>query len=177
MKMIVLYTSQCGSTKQYAEAIAKEFGAQACNLRKYKHKKLSCYDTIVYGGWVNNGEIKGLNDFLVHWNEIQTKNVIVFSTGVSIPKPQTRQELIDCNFLSGYHLRFYQLRGSCDLSKLKFPYSWFIKMFIKKTESNPNAAAEQRALAELKNNPVQYYDHEGIERICSVIRNIHRTEG
>ena len=85
MQSIVLYVSQVGSTKKYAEDIAKTISAEVMPLKKFKWKNLSNYNLIIFGGWVMGGKIKGLDDFLSHYDDMSDKNVMIVSSGMSIP--------------------------------------------------------------------------------------------
>ena len=82
MKTLILYTSKTGNTKVYAEDIAKKVQADVFPLKGFRAKKMVNYDTIVFGGWVQAGTIKGLDKFLSNYDAIKAKNVIVFSVGM-----------------------------------------------------------------------------------------------
>ena len=60
MKTIVIYSSKTGFTRQYAEWIAKETGAECLPLAEAKKKDLAGYDAIVFGGWACVGSIKDI---------------------------------------------------------------------------------------------------------------------
>ena len=50
MKTVVIYNSQTGFTKRYAEWIAEETGADCFELNEAKKKSMDEYDAIVFGG-------------------------------------------------------------------------------------------------------------------------------
>ena len=50
MKTIVIYNSQTGFTKRYAEWIAKAAGADCLELSVAKKKDLTSYEAIIFGG-------------------------------------------------------------------------------------------------------------------------------
>ena len=52
MKTIVIYNSQTGFTKRYAEWIAEATGADCVELSAAKKKDLAAYEAIIFGGWV-----------------------------------------------------------------------------------------------------------------------------
>lgn len=175
MKTLILYVSKSGNTKAYAEAIADALGTTAYPLKSVKPKKWADYDTIVFGGWVMGGKIQGLDRFLQNWDLISDKNVIVFANGMGYPDAQTRKDLITGNLLDLYHLRFYQLRGSFDFSKVKFPYSFLLNVTMQRMASDPTQAATLEVLKQAKENPIVYFDQEKIDYIVSVIRNLPVT--
>jgi hypothetical protein len=175
MRTIVLYKTSTGCTKAYAEDLAKMVGGDVLALNKLNWKKaLEMYDCFVFGGWVRNGVIMGLNDFLVHYDDMNDggKDILVFSSGMSIPSKQGREELISSNILDLYHVRYYQLRGSFDLQKLGPINRFIMKRSLSYLENDPEASPERKSLSSLLERPIEYYDHEGVERIASVINKI-----
>ena len=172
MKTLVLYQSSSGSTKKYAEEIASSVKADLLPAKKFKKKMIPQYDTIVFGGWVMGGKIKGIDNFLSLWDFMSEKNVIVFSVGMSLPTKQAREDMISGNLLDMYHLRFYMLRGSFEYSKLKFPYNFLFSNSLRMIAHDPNASADQQALLAVKENPIIVHDDEGISKIISIINRI-----
>lgn len=172
-KTLVLYTSNCGSTQKYATDIAHAVDGDVLPLKKFKWKNIDDYQIVVYGGWVNNGTIKGIDDFLYDYeNRLKDKDVLVFACGMSITSETGRKELIDRNYLSPYHIRFYQVRGNFDFQKLSWTQKMMMKAAIKMAANNPEATPDQQALAKILDTPIECYDREKIERIITVIRQI-----
>ena len=56
MKTIVIYNSQTGFTKRYAQWIAEAAGADCLALPDAKKKDLTAYEAIIYGGWASAWE-------------------------------------------------------------------------------------------------------------------------
>ena len=130
MRTLILYTSKTGNTKKYAEDIAQAVNGDVFPLKKYKWKDVGDYDSIVFGGWVMGGKIQGIDDFLSYYDEISDKNILVFSSGMGFVTSESRDRPISGNVLDIYHIRYYQLRGSFDYSKLHFPYNFMINTVI-----------------------------------------------
>ena len=63
MKTIVIYTSQTGFTKRYAEWIAEAMGADCFELSVAKKKDLASYEAIIFGGWACAGSISKISWF------------------------------------------------------------------------------------------------------------------
>ncbi len=172
MRTLILYTSANGGTKKYAEDIASGIKGDAFPLKKYKWKDLDSYDTVVYGGWVMGGKIQGIDNFLAHIEEMENKNVLIFASGMGMPSPEARDNLISTNVLDIYHVRFYQLRGSFDYSKLRFPYSLIMKTSLRQMKGNPDLAGQADMMESLKNHPLEFYDAQGIDKILSVLHRL-----
>ena len=177
MKTLVLYTSNTGSTQRYAENLASALNADCFPLKKFKWKKIDEYGLIIYGGWVQGGKIKGVSDFLAHYDDLETKNVIIFSSGMVVPSKEGRAVIIDSNILDVYHVRYYQLRGSFDLRKLNFLQRAMIKMYFQQIENDPNANVGYKNLLEFLDEPLDCYDREGVDKILAISRKILAGEG
>ena len=172
MRTLILFTSATGSAEKYAKDIATALSGDVFPLKKFKWKTLPDYDLVIYGGWVMGGKIKGVDDFLSHYDEMEGKDVIIFSTGMVVPSKEGRKTLIDTNILDLYHVRYYQLRGSFDMSKLGFIQRSMIKMYFRQIEEDAEANPGYKALLEYAQTPLEYYDQEGVEKIISVAKKI-----
>ena len=83
MKTVVIYNSQTGFTKRYAEWIAEESGADCFEFKEAKKKNLDEYDAIVYGGWACAGSISKIGWFKGNINKWTDKKLIAFCVGGS----------------------------------------------------------------------------------------------
>ena len=177
MRTLVIYKSKTGSTQKYAEEIARAIGGDILSIKKFKRKHIDNYDTIVFGGWVMGGKIQGLDDFLVHYDDMKDKNIIVFAVGMSLVTKESRDNLISVNILDLYHVRFYQLRGSFDFNKLSFFTRILMANSIKMSAAQGGDAMQQQALEQIKERPIEFYDQAGIDRIVSVLHKIDAIGG
>ena len=173
MKTIVLYESKRGSTKAYAEDIAKAIGAEAVPLKKFKWKTIDEYDCIVFGGWTRGTVIVGVDSFLTHWNEMEKKNVIIFSVGLSPSNKEVRDAMISANLLDMYHLRYYLLQGKFDFQTLSFVEKMLIKTSVNKLQNDPNYDDLHKAsMMRLLDTPINVYDTEGVNKVIRIINKI-----
>ena len=174
MRTIVLYQSSTGSAERYAQDIASAVGATALPLKKFKWKTLGDYECVVFGGWVRNGVIQGLNDFLAHYDDMMEKkqDIIIFSSGMSIPTKDGRAELISSNILDLYHVRYYQLRGNFDMEKLSFVNKFIMKRSLQFIAQDESATPERKALLNLLDRSIEYYDQEGVGKVVALINRI-----
>ena len=154
MRTLILFTSATGSAEKYAKDIATALSGDVFPLKKFKWKTLPDYDLVIYGGWVMGGKIKGVDDFLSHYDEMDGKDVIIFSTGMVTPSKEGRKTLIDTNILDLYHERS------------------MIKMYFRQIEEDAEANPGYKALLEYASTPLEYYDQEGVEKIISVAKKI-----
>ena len=175
MRTLIIYYSKTGNAEKYAKDIGKAINADVIPFKKYKVKMARDYDTIVFGSRVIGTRIQKIDEFLRDYEQIEDKNVIIFSVGMSIVTKETRLNMISANLLDMYHIRYYQLRGSFDYQKLsgieKFMFSNSLRMIA----HDPNASADQKMLLEIKERPIECYDRAGIERIITVLNKISAT--
>ena len=85
MKAIVIYNSQTGFTKKYAEWISQEAGCECVEFSKGSKMNLSEYDAIVFGGWCLAGQMTKLGWFKKEMPALYDsgKKLIVFAVGAS----------------------------------------------------------------------------------------------
>jgi len=97
-KIAVVYKSKHGTTKQYAQWIAEETGADLFNADQCKGSDLSDYDTIVFGGWIRAGGVQGIEFLRKNMGTFCVKDVFAFVVGLNIDGIAARQECRDINF-------------------------------------------------------------------------------
>lgn len=167
-RTIVLYTSKYGATETYAQWIAEALGCCAVPLDKFSKKELQGYDTVIYGGGVQAGGIRGLEQF-TKWikgdlklrqmakrgtiSEAEAAEIgafdrqyYIFAVGISLDSEENRLQLRDINFDKNWlrELPCFFLPGAFDPAKLagvdKAIIKVATKMFLDKPEAQ--AAAE-----------------------------------
>ena len=167
-RTIVLYTSKYGAAETYARWIAEALGCRAVPLDKFSKKELQGYDTVVYGGGVQAGGIRGLEQF-IKWikgdlklrqmakrgtiSEAEAAEIgafdrqyYIFAVGISLDSEGNRLQLRDINFDKDWlrDLPCFFLPGAFDPAKLagvdKAIIKVATKMFLDKPEAQ--AAAE-----------------------------------
>ena len=81
MKAIVIYNSQTGFTKQYAEWIAEATGADCLELCAAKKRDFTAYGAVVFGGWACAGRISKISWFKGNIDKWAGKKLIAFCVG------------------------------------------------------------------------------------------------
>ena len=94
MKTIVIYNSQTGFTKRYAQWIAEKVNADCIEYSKAKRMDLDSYDSIVFGGWALGGSISKLGWFKKNISRWKDKKLVAFCVGASpADNPEIEQTL------------------------------------------------------------------------------------
>lgn len=134
MRPVVVYASQTGFTRRYAEWIAEELGCEAVPVKQAEKMDLGPYDTVVFGGWFHAASLVGkkwLGNALAAYPD---KRFIAFAVGATPPEwddmvsqamerefPSPQYDAVD---------RFY-LRGGFCYERLSLPNKLAMKAFFK----------------------------------------------
>ncbi len=97
-KVIVLYKSNTGFSKKYAEWIAEELGCRAVPVNNAEVNELPAYETIIFGGGLHAGQINGLKFLKNNILKMKDKNIIVFATGATPKEVMNIEEIENANF-------------------------------------------------------------------------------
>lgn len=164
-RTIVLYTSKYGAAETYAQWIAEALGCQAVSLDKFSKKELQGYDTVIYGGGVQAGGVRGLEQF-TKWikgdlklRQMAKRGTIseaeaegsgafdrqyyIFAVGISLDSEENRLQLRDINFDKDWlrELPCFFLPGAFDPAKLEGVDKAIIKVATKMFLNKPEAQA------------------------------------
>lgn len=135
-KIIVIYKSQYGATKQYAQWIAQALDAKLCEATQVKPNKLIDYDLVIYGGGIYASNINGIS--LVTKNPV--KQLIVFSVALTPPEETTfYQKVLTKNIPQELQnkTRIFNFQGAIKVDKLRFMHQTIIKALRKAASKKP----------------------------------------
>ncbi|CDZ74266.1 hypothetical protein ING2D1G_0065 [Peptoniphilus sp. ING2-D1G] len=126
MNTVVVYASEYGSTKTYAETLAKKL---VCPCYEYKNFNSAVdYDNIIFGGPIYSENVIGLKEIFKYNYDFSDKNLIIFSCGLLSPCNEENQYKLKENILKSVPNRYYKnlkmffLPGKIDYSKLSFTH-------------------------------------------------------
>lgn len=117
----IVYTSNTGSTEQYAKLLAEKRNLPCYSL-KTARAQLPEQSEILYLGWVMGGRISGYRAAAKHYRIAAVCAVGMAETGGEVLK---NQNLIPQN------LPLFPLQGDFDLNRLQGIYRLMMKLFIK----------------------------------------------
>ncbi len=131
-KTVVVYTSKYGSTEKYAKWIAEALQADLFASSGVSVEQLQNYETIVYGGGIYAGGIKGVS--LIRKNDaaLAGKRIFVFAVGASQPDEEAIHEIRKRNLQGGLEqVPFYYFRGGFDVERMKLPDRLMVRMLLR----------------------------------------------
>lgn len=137
----VIYESNAGSTKRYAEMLSEKLGVPAYSLKEAQ-KALQKDEEAVFLGWVFANKIQGLSKAQKRWN-------LVCACAVGI-NPRSDKYIEILKESNPTDIPIFYLRGKLDLTKLK----WL-----------------QRKLLETIRADLEKQNKPGTEEMISILKN------
>ncbi len=172
---IVVYGSQYGTAKRYAEELAKRVGFE---LKSYDDVlDINEYDTIVYIGALYAGGVMGMKKTFKNLKDCKEHRIIIATVGLADPSDKENTEKIKNGMKNQLSKEIYckaeifHLRGGIDYSKLGFKHKIMMGMLYKKAVTLPEVkrTAEIKAMIETYNKMVDFVDLTSLEPIIQTL--------
>ncbi len=174
MKSIVIYNSQTGFTKQYAEWISEAAGCECVSLKKAGKIKLSDYDAIVFGSWFMAGGIVKLPWFKKQMPALAQagKKLVVFAVGASPAESPMVPEALAKIFTEDEKklVKLFYCPGGLNYEKMSGFSRFMMKMYAKALASKKDASENDREQAKMIANSYDISDKKYIEPIIAEIK-------
>lgn len=172
MKTIVIFHSQTGFTKRYAEWIAEETGADCVELSAAKKKDLTAYEAIIFGSWACAGSISKISWFKGNIDKWADKKLIAFCVGGSpINNPEIKTAL-NRNFNKSERKRVktFYCPGGFNYEKMSAPSKLVMKMFVKMLKAKKDKTEEEQVMAKMISSSYDISDKKYIEPILQYLK-------
>ena len=158
--MLVVYTSNTGFTRRYAECLAQKLNVPCMDLASAHSRR---GEEAVDCGWLCASKIKGLSKA-----KRRFRLTAVCAVGVAPAEERLAETLARGNRLAGTPV-FY-LRGGMKPKELAGPYKWMIaclKAVLKKpAASDENAAGMLKAVTE----DSDFFDASFLDEVCGALQ-------
>ncbi len=170
---IIIYGSQYGTTRQYAEELAKITGYE---LKSYENAgDINSYETIIYMGGLYAGGVLGMKKTFKNLTSTDNKKIVIITVGLADPtdvkntdnikegvKKQISEKIYDMS-------QIFHLRGGIDYSRLNFKHKTMMSLLYKKVVKLPEdkKTAEDRAMIETYNKQVDFVDFDCLNPIIN----------
>ncbi len=172
MKTIVIYNSQTGFTKRYAEWIAEATGADCLELSAAKKKDLAAYEAIIFGGWACTGNISKISWFKGNIDRWAGKKLIAFCVGASpIDNPEISIAL-KRNFNESEHkkVKIFYCPGGLNYEQMSTPSKLMMKMFVKMLKAQKNKTEAEQIMVKMISSSYDISDRKYIEPILQYLK-------
>ncbi|MCR5099651.1 MAG: flavodoxin domain-containing protein [Lachnospiraceae bacterium] len=174
MKTLIIYTSQTGFTKRYAEWIADRLNGDLLDLKDAQRKTdeyFEEYGVICYGGWAMAGSLVKAKWFLgkaVNW---QDKRLAMFCVGGS-PNDNPDVDIFLQDALSEEqkkYIKVFYCQGGFNYERMKAPSKLAMKMFVSALRNKKDATEKEKIMAEKMASSYDISDIKFIEPIVSYL--------
>ena len=171
MKTIVIYNSQTGFTKRYAQWIAEKTGADCVELSEAKKRSMDAYEAIIFGGWACAGGISKLRWFKGNMDQWAGKKLIVFCVGGSPINSPSVEPALKNNFSEAEFKKvnaFYCPGGFC-YEKMSASSRLMMKLFLKTLKAKKDKTEEEREMIKMISASYDISDPKYIEPILKCL--------
>ncbi len=174
MKTLIIYTSQTGFTKKYAEWLAEKMNGDLLELKDARKKTTEYfedYDAICYGGWVMAANIVKVKWFLEKAADWKNKRIAVFCVGGS-PNDNPDIDVFLKNALTEEQKKYVKLfycQGGFNYEKMNGPSRIAMKMFVSTLKKKKDLTQEEKMAAEKMSSSYDITDIKYIEPIVSYL--------
>lgn len=172
MKVIVIYNSQTGFTKRYAEWIAESTGADCLELSAAKKKDLNAYEAIIFGSWACAGSISKISWFKGNLDKWADKKLIAFCVGgspIDNPEIETAFKRI-FNEAERKKVKTFYCPGGFNYEKMSTPSRLMMKMFIKTLKAKKDKTEEEQIRIKMISSSYDISDKKYIEPILQCLK-------
>lgn len=176
-RVIVIYKSVTGYTKQYANWIAEAISCDVKEIGDVNKEMLQKYDVIVYGGGLYAGGVSGMNKFKKLYPEIREKELILFTCGVADTQIQENVKHIEeeiAKVIPGEmyaSMKQFHLRGGIDYSRLSLIHRlmmWMLCRMVKK-KGYENLSGDDKMIVDTYGKKVDFSDQKTILPIVDYV--------
>ncbi len=173
MNTAVIYTSQTGFTKRYAQWIAEATNADCLELSKAKTKNMDHYNTIIFGGWACAGGIKKLKWFKNNINKWANKKLIVFCVGGSPIDSPAIEPALKSNFTEAELKRVtvFYCPGGFNYEKMPILSKFMMAIFIKTLKAKKNKKKADKEMIKMISSSYDISNKKYIEPILDCINH------
>jgi len=145
----VVYRSKYGTTKQYAQWIAEECGAELFESRSVTPLELARFDAIAFGGGLYAGGMLGIRLTKKFLKIAEERTVIAFSVGASLGTPKDIETITRRNFTAeeSARVQYFHLRGGLFYSKMGVIDRLGMSVLVAITRRTPEGQRDEEANA------------------------------
>ena len=173
MKTLIIYKSQTGFTKKYAQWISEETGADTITFKEAKKKKeyfFANYDSIVYGGWIMGGNVASLDWFLEMTGKIGTKKTAIYAVGATPVEAIKLEEVFGVlSEEQKKEIGTFYCPGGLDYDKMGFFCKMMMKAFASSMNKKEDLPEKDKAMAKMLLTSYDISDKRYVEDIVAYL--------
>jgi len=178
-RIIVIYKSVTGFTKQYARWIAGELDCEAVDLKEVSAKTMSEYNTVIFGGRFHAGVVDGQKKAKELFRESEAAEFVVFATGATPYNVQGEIEAAWKNNFTSDELKciphFYMQSGLC-YEKMPLGDKLMMKVFAAMMKRKKEKSEYETAMAQALGSSYDLSSKEYIGPLVSYVIKEEKSE-
>ncbi|MBR5386138.1 MAG: flavodoxin [Clostridiales bacterium] len=175
MKTLIIYTSQTGFTKKYAEWLAQKTGGDMLELKEAQKKDdafFTGYEAIVYGGWVMAASVVKVKWFLNKAASWKGKKLAVFCVGGS-PNDNPDIEGMLKNMMTDEqreYIKAFYCQGGFNYERMNAPSRLAMKMFVSALKKKKDPTEEEKIMTQMVATSYDISDEKYLEPIVDYLK-------
>lgn len=174
MSKLIIYASQYGTTKQYAQKLSEQ---TEIPVSSYKDgRDLSAYKCIIHMGGLYAGGVMGLKNTIKALPK--ASKLVIVTVGLADVTDRQNIENIRMSISRQVPKELYDtvdifhLRGGIDYSKLSFTHKTMMTLVYNKVKNIPEnkRSSEDRSMIETFNKKVDFINYDSLKPIIDYVR-------
>lgn len=168
-RVLIVYKSVTGFTKQYAQWIAEELGCEAVELKKVTANTLSGYQIIIFGGRFHAGFVDGLKQGKKLFAESGAERLVVFGTGAT---PGTQTNMIEEAWKNNFtpeelaQIPHFYMESGLRYDNMPLGDKLMLKVFAAMVKGKKEKTEYEKAMAKALGTS---YDHSSKENVSPLL--------
>ncbi len=174
-RVLIIYKSVTGFTKQYAQWIAEELDCEWKDVKSVSAQTLSGYDVIIFGGRFHAGFVDGLKQAKELIQESGVRQWIVFATGAT---PNTLTDSIEeawkNNFTSDelVQIPHFYMQSGLRYEKMPMGDKLMMKVFAAMMKRKKEKNEYEKAMAQALGSSYDFSSKEYIQPLVSFMSQL-----
>lgn len=155
----IVYTSNTGHTKRYADMLGKRTGLPVYRLENALHE-IARGTRVIYLGWLFASSVKGYGKAVKHFDIAAVCGVGLCDTGALTGEVRKAISLPD-------EIPLFTVQGGMDKTRLRGINKFMIQMLIKGMRAKKNPTEDDKRMLELLLNDADYVSEEHLSTVLS----------
>lgn len=164
---IVIYNSQTGFTRRYAQWLSEALECECVELSVAGKMNFEQYETIIFGGWACAGGVSKMKWFKSNISKWNNKKLAVYCVGGS-PVENPEIEVAMKNWLSEEEhkrVKLFYCPGGFNYEKMPAASKLMMKMFISALKAKKDKTEEEKMQIEMLSKSYDISNKKYIEPI------------